>query len=127
MAVAAHPYELLADFQEVYHIDLWGIPWDRIDEDVVAHLAALAWQLAPSSRTRSATDEAGSHGYDVLLLRRMEHELHVLLWSMSEQAKNKDTRPDPIWLPGEDERHEKIVEKAEHEALRLADRLGLDL
>ena len=117
--------ELLADFLEVYHIDVWGVDWDGLGEDELARYAALAFQLRPSSRTRAALDPAGSHAWELLIMRRIEHDLRLWIWSHSENAKNKDTAPDPIWLPGEEERHERMVEDAKREAARIADAFGI--
>ena len=109
---------------ETYGIDVWAAPWDDLADGERTRLAALAFQLRPSSRTRTAIDPAGSHGIDVLLMRRVEHELRTWLWAHTPEAKSQDA-PEPFWLPGEDERHERIVEATMRDARQIASAFGL--
>ena len=44
-----------------------------------------------------------------------------------EEAKKKDTAPQRMLLPGEEDAYENAVADAEREAIRMADRLGSKL
>ena len=110
---------------EAYGLDVWDARWDDLDDGERARLAALAFQLRPSSRTKAALDPAGSHGFDVLLMRRIEHELRIWLWAHTPKEERPPDPPEPIWLPGEDERHERIVEATKRDARQIASAFGL--
>jgi len=119
--------ELLADFQETYRIDLWGLDWERLDEDSAAHIAALAYQLAPSSRTRAALSPAASHGLAVELLRRIELNQRTWHWANTDSAKDEATAPQQLTLPGEEEMHERMVERETKNAQDIALAFGMSI
>lgn len=89
--------------------------------------AALAYQLPRSSRTWSAVDPFGANGTDTILLRKAEHDLRLWHWANTEEAKNPDTAPDPIPLPGEERAREAEAERRMAQAADVAARLGIDI
>ena len=127
MATGEYQDELLADFQQTYHLDLWGIDWDALDDGSAAHLAALAYQLPKDSRTKSAIAPAAAYGIDVLLLREIEHNQRMWHWANTEEAKNKDTRPEPITLPSEEEAYRAMAESERQNAIEVASILGISI
>ena len=42
----------------------------------------------------------------MLLLREIEHNQRLWHWANTEDAKDENTKPDPITLPGEEEARE---------------------
>lgn len=127
MATNEYQDELLADFQQTYHLDLWGIDWNALDDGSAAHLAALAYQLPRDSRTKSAIAPAAAYGIDVLLLREIEHNQRMWHWANTEEAKNKETAPERMTLPGEDEMHQAMVEQEQQNAIEVAAILGINI
>lgn len=127
MATNEYQDELLADFQQTYHLDLWGIDWNALDDGSAAHLAALAYQLPKDSRTKSAIAPAAAYGIDVLLLREIEHNQRMWHWANTEEAKNKETAPERMTLPGEDEMHQAMVEQEQQNAIEVAAILGINI
>lgn len=127
MAANEYQDELLADFQQTYHLDLWGIDWNALDDGSAAHLAALAYQLPRDSRTKSAIAPAAAYGIDVLLLREIEHNQRMWHWANTEEAKNKETAPERMTLPGEDEMHQAMVEQEQQNAVEVAAILGINI
>ena len=68
-----------------------------------------------------------SHGLEVLLLREIEHNQRMWHWANTKDAKRKETAPDRMTLPGEEEEYERAVERAKASAVRTAKRLGIKL
>lgn len=99
------------------------------DETTVEVLRAsvLAFQLPRDSRVKKAIAPELSYGVETQLLRAIEHNQRLWHWANTKEAKHKETAPSPLSLPGEDEAHEKAVERAESQARRTADRLGIKL
>ncbi len=89
--------------------------------------AALAFQLPQDSRVKRAVAPEQSHRLDVLLLREIEHNQRLWHWANTKEAKNRDTAPEPIPLPGEEEAQERAAEEAEAMAVKTAERLGIKL
>ena len=108
-------------------MDLWGTDWEGLTEDEAAHIAALAYQLPPESRTRAAFSPAASHGLTVELLRRVEHNQRIWQWAHTEDAKDSTTAPEPITLPGEEEAYESRVEREMGNAANIAQKFGLSI
>lgn len=127
MATDEYQDELLADFQQTYHIDLWGIDWDALDDGCAAHLAALAYQLPNDSRVIRAIAPMRSHGLDVLLLREIEHNQRIWHWANTEEAKHEGTEPEPITLPGEEEAYRAMEESEQRNAIEVASILGISI
>lgn len=130
MCEEERPDELMADFQQTYHLDLWAMQLGDLDGEATMQTrraAALAWQLPSSSRVWSGVAPLGALGTDVMLLRQIEHDVRVFQWSFSEDAKNKDTAPEPLTLPGEEEAHRLAEERADRAAIDLAAEFGLKL
>ena len=119
--------ELLADFQQYYSLDLWEM---RLDTDdctrEVLRASALARQLPPESRLKQSL-LPDSHSLEVQLLREIEYNQRLWHWANTEEAKKKDTAPQRMLLPGEEDAYENAVADAEREAIRMADRLGIKL
>ncbi len=91
------------------------------------HIAALAYQLPTSGRTWRAIYPQGANSIEAQLLREVEHNQRLYAWARSKEAKNKETAPQPMQLPGEEEAYEIAVNEAEHEAARTAELLGIKL
>lgn len=89
--------------------------------------AALAFQLPQDSRVKRAIVPEHSHGLCVQLLREIEHNQRLWHWANTKEAKNKDTKPEPIPLPGEEEARDRAAEEAEASAIKTAERLGIKL
>lgn len=126
--MAAHPDELLADFQETYGLNVWNLCQGCEPKQAEAErLGALAWQLPRTSRLWRALDP--SNGYDVatLLLRQLEYNVRAFHWAFSEDGKNKVNEPGLITLPGEEEAHERAAEEADNAAIELARIFGLNI
>ena len=118
---------MLADFQQYYGIDLWPTDWDSLDEDHAAHLAALTQQLPSDSRCMRSVKPVGAYGMGVQLLRMIEHNQRVWHWANTKEAKDKDTAPEPISLPGEDEARQAKAEREQRNALEVAAILGVSI
>lgn len=118
---------MLADFQQTYHIDLWGADWDALDDGSAAHLAALAYQLPKDSRVYSAIAPMRSHGLDVLLLREIEHNQRIWHWANTEEAKHEESKPEPITLPGEEEAYQAMADYERQNAIEVASILGISI
>ena len=91
------------------------------------HMAALAWQLPRDKRVWSAYDPQGANGTDTLLLRQIELDVRTFQWSFSEDADKKNTAPEPIPLPGEEEAYERAEEREDRNAIELAQALGIKI
>lgn len=128
LALRWHHDELLADFQQTYGMDVWS-DLGRIleDDEPPLRLAALAYQLAPDSRTRAAMNPAASHSTEALLLRQMELNQRAWAWAHTKDGERGENEPSPIWLPGEEQEHERRVEHEENKALTVADALGISI
>lgn len=61
------------------------------------------------------------------LLRRIEHNQRMWAWAHSEDAKNRVNVPEPMTLPGEDERHEELTRREERNAADVAALMGLNI
>lgn len=120
--------ELLADFQEVYHLNLWSYDLEGADADEVPRIAALASQLSPMSRTMKKL-HPDNHTLEVQLLRQIELNQRSYAWSQTKDAQNGNTatQPQPMMLPGEEQAHEEAVKREEKVAASVAASLGLDL
>lgn len=120
----------MADFQQYYGLNLWHLGLDG-DTDMttaeVRRAAALAYQLPKDSRVKSAIAPVAAYGIDVMLLREIEHNQRLWHWANTKDAKRKETAPERMQLPGEEEAYEKAVEHAEARAARAAERLGIKL
>lgn len=116
------PDELLADFQQYYGMDLWRLD---LSADApgrhVRRAAILAAQLPPDGRVKRVLDPVGQHSTEAFLLRQIEIDLRSLGGTSDGEA------PEPIWLEGEDEEHERAVEREERNAEAMAASFGLRL
>ena len=68
-----------------------------------------------------------AHSLEVHLLREIEYNQRLWHWANTKEAKHKETAPERMQLPGEDEAYERAVERAETRALSAAARLGIKL
>ena len=87
----------------------------------------LAYQLPKDSRTKTAIAPAAAHSLEAHLLREIELNQRIWHWANTKEAKNKETAPERIDLPGEEEAHKRAVEETEMQAIRTAEILGLML
>lgn len=125
-----YPDELLADFQQYYHLNLWELGLDADTEVTTAEVrraSILAAQLPRDSRVKVAIAPAASHDWKVLLLREIEHNQRLWQWAHTKEAKHKETAPQPITLPGEEEAYESAVEQNQRTASDIAQRFGLEI
>ena len=93
----------------------------------VRRCAILAWQLPQDSRVWRAVNPAGSYDMATLILRQIENDVQTFHWAFSEDAKNKDTAPEPMVLPGEEEAHQRAAEEADNTAAEVARIFGLNI
>lgn len=130
-AMAHCPDEILADFQETYHLNLWVEPLEDGEDGSASlntrRIAALAWQLPNTSRMWHIFAPGGSNTLEAQLLRNIEHDVRLFSWSFSKDAKTKSNVPEPLTLPGETEAKERAEERADSMALSLAQEFGLKL
>ena len=124
-----YPDELLADFQQYYGMNLWvfGLGGSSFPTRDLWRVAALAYQLPSDGRVWRAIVPTRAHGQDVRLLRLIEYNQRVWHWAHTEDAKNKETAPEPLLLPGEEAAYERAVANAEDEAARTAEVFGIKL
>lgn len=108
--------ELEADFQQFYGLDLNDLGRSLS----VRHAAVLAAQLPITSRCCIAQEPDLAWSTDTWLLRRIDHGLSLLLWSMS---KHKGQKPQPVNTPGETAKIRKSVENTDFDL--IAERLGV--
>lgn len=101
--------------------------WDSLDDDMAAHLAALAYQLPPDGRVWTAVEPTRGNGMTVRLLRLIEYNQRMWHWAHTEDAKNKETAPEPTLLPGEEAAYERAVANAEDESSKVAEALGIKI
>lgn len=132
LALRWHHDELYADFYQTYGVDTWdtleSLGWDDDPRpSLLMRMAALAYQLAPDSRTRAAMNPAASHSTEALLLRQMELNQRAWAWAHTKDGERGENEPEPIWLTGEEQEHERMVEREENKALTVADALGISI
>lgn len=83
--------------------------------------AALTAQLPPDGRVMRRLAPAGQHGTEALLLRQIELDIRAMC------RGEDDADPEPIWLDGEEEAHERAVDREERNAEAMAASFGLRL
>ena len=115
----------MADFLEVYRIDLWGTDWDAMGQGEAERLAALAWQLGNRSRTWRALDPILENDTATHLLRKIELNQRAWAWAHTDDAKRNANVPVPITLPGEAEHGEEKKRQAEADAASVAAAFGI--
>lgn len=93
----------------------------------VRRAAVLAYQLPADSRVKRAVAPEASHDITEQLLREIEHNQRLWHWANTDKAKNKETAPQEILLPGEAEARERAAERAAEDALDVADLMGLNI
>lgn len=106
--------------------------WDDLEEmaasdDPPLRLAALAYQLPADSRTRRAVNPAGAHSTEATLLRQIELNQRYWAWAHTKDAERQENEPEPMWLAGEEQAHERAVEHEENVALMVAGALGIEI
>lgn len=128
LALARHHDELLADFQQTYGMDVWDdLEEMAASDDPPLRLAALAYQLPAASRTRAALNPAASHSTEATLLRQIELNQRYWAWAHTKDAERQENEPEPMWLAGEEQEHERAVEREESMALMVAGALGIEI
>jgi len=93
----------------------------------VARAAALARQLPHGGRVWRALAPADSHGPELLMLRRIEHNQRLWHWSHTKAAERGEAEPEPILLEGEQELHDAAVEEQRRTAADVAAAFGLKM
>ncbi len=127
VAVERHGDELLADFQQTYHIDLWRADWDHASAGWVAHMAALASQLPRDSRLVKAMSPAAANSPELHMLRRMELNQRLWHWAHTKGAESGANEPQPILLDGEEDALEAAQEEQRTASLEVAGAFGIQL
>lgn len=128
MALNEHPDELMADFQQTYGLDLWALGVEAEDTcPRVLRAAALAYQLPRTSRTWVAMDPTNGNQTVEYLLRQMEHNQRMWAWAHSKDAKSGANEPDPLPLPGEEERTRDLEQQELRKAADIAALMGLNI
>lgn len=115
---------------ESYRIALWEHQRD-LDGDAttewVTRLAALAFQLGHTSRTRRLLVPEQAHDEATYLLRQMELNQRAWAWAHTKDAKNKTNEPKPILLHGEQDAADKAAQHELDKAEGIAARLGIEI
>lgn len=122
----AHPDEMLADFQETYSLNVWGVCCG-LQPDNPERMAALAWQLPRSARTWRAMDPSLANSTEAKLLRQIELNQRIWAWAHTKEAENGTNEPVPMPLPGEAERVEERERQATADAIEVAAAFSLNL
>ena len=60
-------------------------------------------------------------------MREIEHNQRLWHWANTEDSKNRNTAPERIELPGEEDAFERAAETAQGVADSIAERFGLTL
>lgn len=121
------PDELLADFQQFYHLDVGGMGLGSDETHAqVLRAAALARQLPRECRVRRALAPAASHSPELRMLRQMELNQRLWHWAHAKESERGD-EPQPILLDGEAELHEAEVEEQRRTAADVAAAFGLKM
>ena len=124
-ALVEHRCELVADFQQVYGLNLLALALDT-DEYTpdVERASILAAQLPPDSRVKRAISPLGAVTPADGILRNLEYDVRMLMWSMA----SKETRgeePEPWWFDGELEAAERRRRREAMRSSTIADKFNL--
>lgn len=99
-----------ADFQQYYGLNLDGMG----TAFSYSHAAFLCAELPSDSRIARAYNPDAAYTLTDLLLRDIEHDLRILAWQRTEDAKHRRNFPEPLPLPstlgGEDAARKKALE-----------------
>lgn len=125
LAVAAtkHHDELLADFQQYYHLPLPDLSQDATASEL-ERAAILCAQLPEDSRLNKALNPSHEWSIEANLLRLIEYEMHLMLWGMSDSKRRGDP-PKPIPTPAEEKAKASLIEVAESVELAVAEAFNL--
>lgn len=126
-AYQSHQDELLADFQQFYHLNIWdfGLDGDETTPDVL-RAAILAYQLPKDSRTWTAIVPALAHDESRQILRRIEYNQRAYAWAQADKKK-RGPEPEPMTLSGEDELKEEQARREKKDQESVAEFLGINL
>ena len=103
-----------ADMAEFYGVNLFSIGLDDgCSDDDALYIAILLGQLPPSARCVTKEDPDASWSTDAWLLRQIEFDIRALMYGLSGR---KGAKPDPIEIPSETLRKQRVLEFAESEA-----------
>lgn len=90
-----------ADFQQYYGLNLDGMGTAYS----YLHAAFLCAELPTDSRVNRAYNPDAAYTLTDLLLRNIEHDLRVIAWQRTEDAKHQRNFPEPLPLPSESQEH----------------------
>lgn len=122
MALERNPHELLADFQQFYHLDLsWLILGTGGDACQIWRVATLLSQLPEGARLRVAENPDAAWDDQTHILRLIEYELRSWVVAHAKDAPEQE----PIALPHEALRREELTKQAEQDMEEVARALGL--
>lgn len=93
-----HRTELVADFQQYYGLDLYGVP--------VLRAADLAASLPVESRCMKLLDPLGGWTLGDEILSRIEYWLQVIVWRESKDAADGRNKPEQITPKKQEKRKE---------------------
>ena len=124
-ALRDHRCEMVADFQQFYNLNLLAFELDT-DEDTpdVERASILAAQLPHDSRTMRAISPLGAVTVSENLLRMLEYNLRVFMYSMASK-ESRGEEPEPYWFDGELEAAERRREAEAQRSVRVADKFNL--
>ena len=88
-------------------------------------VAALAFQLRPTSRVKSKVYPIGANSQELKMLRLIEHNHRMWHGAHTDDAKDKGTAPEPLMLDGEESAVEAARETEEKNAVDIAAQLGI--
>lgn len=104
---------LLADFAQFYGINLYELGLGTDDETAASYAAVLLGQLPPDARCVVEENPDASWSIEAWFLRQIEFDIRALMYGLSGK---KGTRPEPIEMPSETLRKQRVLESAETEA-----------
>lgn len=111
-----------ADLQQYYGLNVDGMG----AEYTCSHAAALVAMLPPQSRLMVQRNGALAWDDATYLLSHIDHDLRVLAWQQTEDARHKRNYPKHIETPADRERDRRAEESSTPEFKRyVADKLGI--
>lgn len=117
--------ELLADFQQFYHLDLMALRVDESEYDL-RRASALAAQLPPEGRVKRAIDPMCGVTGELAMLRRIEYNQRLYAWAQSESGRNGIDQPEPVYFDGEQAAVERQAVQEVEESKKTAALFGLE-
>lgn len=98
---------------EFYGVNLFSIGLDDCCDSDALYVATLLGQLPPSARCVVKENPDAAWSVETKFLRQLEFDIRALMYGLSGK---KGARPEPIEMPSETLRKQRVLESAESEA-----------